>query len=147
MKCLTVAHQSYTVRYASPALWILAKVAIRFMESLHFLNIIFVQLPGGKSSDPNEFIFFSDFPAEIFEFSFVTGCNIRWPLGTWAGCCKHYTFLFKIYKTSVKESKRLSVIDLNGPCVVDKFECRELPVVSCTCKSLYRDHAQGQCWH
>ena len=108
-----------------------------------FLKHNFYLAPRWKIIRPQWIFFFSDFPVEIFEFSFIPGCNIRWPLGTWAGCCKHYTFLFKIYKTSVKESKRLSVIDLNGPCGVDKFECRELPVVSCTCKSLYRDHAQG----
>ena len=59
--------------------------------------------------------------------------------------CKHYTFPSKIYKSSVKESRRLRTkCDwLNGTCVVDKVECRKPPVVHCTHKSLKRDHPQG----
>ena len=45
--------------------------------------------------------------------------------------CKHYTFPFKIHKSSVKENRRLRTkCDwLSGPCVVEKVECRKLPVV------------------
>ena len=39
------------------------------MESMHFLNIIFAYLPGGKLSGPGKSHFLC-FPAEIFELSF-----------------------------------------------------------------------------
>ena len=68
--------------------------------------------------------------------------TVKWRL-FYSSCdakdCKYCTFLFKIYKNTVKESKRLralSVIGLNVPCVVGKVECRKLPVVNCTHKGL-----------
>ena len=51
---------------------------------------------------------------------------------------KHCTFPLKICESLVKESRRLSI-----KCFVNKVEYRKLPVVSCTHKSLQRDHARG----
>ena len=48
------------------------------MKFLHFLNIIFAELPGGKSDGPGESIFFI-FPTGIVQFNFnprcKTGCS------------------------------------------------------------------------
>ena len=61
-------------------LWILAIVAIRFRESLHFLNITFVSSPVEKELNPCA-LFFSYFPAELFEFGFNPRYGIRWSPG------------------------------------------------------------------
>ena len=60
------------------------------MKPLRFLNIIFANLPGGKSTGPGEFNFFIYFAAEIFEFSFRRRYKIGWPPG----------HLGRVYKTS-----------------------------------------------
>ena len=50
--------------------------------------------------------------------------------------CKHCILAFKIYKSLVKESRRL----------VYKVDYTKLVVVNCTHKCLKRDRAQGWCW-
>ena len=51
---------------------------------------------------------------------------------------KYYAFSFKLYKSSVKESKRLRT-KCDCPqwaMFVDKVECKKLPVVNCTHENL-----------
>ena len=55
-------------------------------------------------------------------------------------------FLWKYIRAlsrRAEEDFALTVIGLDGPCVVDKVECRKPPAVNCTHKSLQRDHPQG----
>ena len=55
------------------------------MESVHFLNINFVQLRGGKSTGASEFNFFLNFHAGIFEFSLNPQKKLDGHRGTWTG--------------------------------------------------------------
>ena len=63
--------------------------------------------------------------------------------------CKHYTFALKIYKSLVKESRRLRTKcdRTQWAMCPDKVEWTKLPVVNYTHKNLKIDHAQGWCWH
>ena len=71
---------------ASLAFWILAKVTTRFIKSLHFLNIIFAKLPGGKSTGPSEFNFFCISLLKSLNLALIPGAKLDAHRGTWTGC-------------------------------------------------------------
>ena len=74
------------INVSSPStLWILAKVAIRFMESLHFLNITFTYLPCGKSTNPGECNFFYIFPLKFLNLVLIPSADLDGHQGTWTG--------------------------------------------------------------
>ena len=64
----------------------MAKVAIRFMESLYPLNIIFDKVPGEKSTEPGEFNFFYIFPLKSLNLVLIPGAKLDGQLDTWTGC-------------------------------------------------------------
>ena len=68
------------------AIWILAKVAIRFMESLNFLNIIFTWLPVGKSIIPGEFNCFDISPLKSLNTILFPDAKLESHRDTWTGC-------------------------------------------------------------
>ena len=68
------------------------------MKFLHVLNIIFTELPGGKSTGPGEFNFFLHFSAEIFGFSFNLRCRTGWLLG-------HLDRVFRLSNEVGKEAR------------------------------------------
>ena len=51
------------------------------MESLHFINIIFAELPDEQSIGPGEFNFFYISPLKSLNLGIIPGCKIRWPPG------------------------------------------------------------------
>ena len=54
-----------------------------------FLKIIFAQLPGGKPTDPGEFLFFIYiYPLKSLNFVLTLGANLDGHRDTWTGC-KH----------------------------------------------------------
>ena len=65
-------------------IWILAKITALFMKSLHVLNIIFTELPGGKLTGPGEFNFFSGL--KYLDLVLISGAELDGYWGTWTGC-------------------------------------------------------------
>ena len=63
----------------SLVLWILAKLTIPFVESLHFLKHEICLAPPWKINLPWWIYLFSKFPMEIFEFSVNLRFKIGWP--------------------------------------------------------------------
>ena len=51
------------------------------MESLHFINIIFAELPDEQSIGPGEFNFFYISPLKSLNLGIIPRCKIRWPPG------------------------------------------------------------------
>ena len=51
------------------------EVTTRFMESLNFLNIIFAELPGGKSGSSGEFSFFYIFALKSLNLVLIHGAK------------------------------------------------------------------------
>ena len=75
---------SFKVRWwdASLSLWILAKVTTCFMESPHLLNIVFVYLPGGKSTGPGGFHFSYIYPLKYLNLLLISGTKLDGHRGT-----------------------------------------------------------------
>ena len=56
------------------------------MESLHFLNITFAELPSGESTNPGEFNFFYISPLKSLNLVLIPGAKLDGHRGTWTGC-------------------------------------------------------------
>ena len=66
----------------------MAKVTTRFIKSLHFLNLIFAEVPGGESTGPGEFNFFQISPLISLNLALIPGAKLDAHRGTWTGCTK-----------------------------------------------------------
>ena len=78
---------------ASLALWILVKVTTRFIKFLHFLNITFAKLPGGKSTGHGEFNIFYISPLKSLNLALVPGAKLDAHRGTWTECTASIFYL------------------------------------------------------
>ena len=67
-------------------LWILVKVTIHFMKSLHFLIISFALIPSGKSTYCGEFNFFHISSLKSLNLVLIPGAKLDGYWGTWTGC-------------------------------------------------------------
>ena len=56
------------------------------MESLHFLNITFAELPSGESTNPGEFNFFYISPLKSLNLVLIPGADLDGHRGAWTGC-------------------------------------------------------------
>ena len=89
----------------------LAKITTRFMKSLHFLNIIFAWLRGGKSTGLDDFFFFNISRLKSLNLVLMPGAKLDGYRGTWAGCfnsCKCFNDF------TIKRSKRVQCFSYPG---------------------------------
>ena len=76
------------------------------MKSLHFLNIIFAWLRGGKSTGLDDFFFFFNISRlKSLNLVLMPGAKLDGYRGTWAGCFNDFT---------IKRSKRVQCFSYPG---------------------------------